>query len=151
MGAPAMSTPEIKFRCHVSGHEATGHVVNPGGWFPEDSGKNLWLIQVAIANALNPFVLVEAGSCEDAIDELADSDRFGHLINIDEDDADADADEDTFRAGNDGHPVCLDNVHIQQAPKAVTYFLEWPVSDYNLSSAIEGAVEEVRQDRADEE
>lgn len=149
--------PNVKFRCRLGDHDIDGYVVNPGGWWPEEKpriGKtqNLWLIQVAISNALNPFVAVEASDESSAIDELADSDQFGHLINMDEKDAaEREADEiEVCRCGNDGHPVDLDNVHIQKAPLGVTYFLEWTPQDHELSSAVDDGIKELRDERLEE-
>ena len=147
--------PNVKFRCKLGDHDIDGHVVNPGGWWPEEKGgktKNLWLIQVAISNALNPFVVVEASDESSALDELADSDQFGHLINMDEKDAaELEAEEiEVYRCGNDGHPVDLDNLHIQQAPSGVTYFLEWTPVDHELSSAVESGIEDLREERLEE-
>jgi hypothetical protein len=108
-----------------------GAVVNPGGWF----GKPLWLIQVAIANALNPWVCIEADNEADAIDTLADSTEWGHLINVDR----ADIDEDTTTAGNDGHPVDLTRCHIQRAPDNTRYVVEWEPNRESVSQTFAGA------------
>ena len=134
-----MTTPSIKFRCRPdrgSIEEIEGYAVNPGGWF----GK-LWLLQISVSNALNPFLIIEAESAQDAIDELADSEQFGHLIDAD------DVGEDTYLAGNDSHPVDLDHLHIQEAPGKVVYYVEWPAQDHDLSNAIEGALDEARNER----
>lgn len=133
--------PHIKFRALLNGRDIIGYAINPGGWF----GKPLWLIQVAIANALNPFFVVEASDEQCAIDELADSERYGHVINLDEEDAkerEAEFGQDNMTyAGNDSHPVDLDNVHIQPAPKGLVYTLEWSPEDQDFSSGIANAVE----------
>ncbi len=62
------------------GHElADIPVLNPGGWF----GKT-WLLE--IGGSYWPFFLiVEADSVTDAIDELAEG-RYGHLITVGEED-----------------------------------------------------------------
>lgn len=52
-------------------------VVNPGGWF----GKT-WLI----CSSCGFYYIVEADYLSDALDELADSDRFGHCIRIEGED-----------------------------------------------------------------
>jgi hypothetical protein len=114
--------------------DIAGVVVNPGGWF----GK-VWLIQIAIGNSLNPFYAVEADHESDAIDEFADS-RFSHLIDIDESDAPEDED-DRQRAGNDGHLVCLDNLHIIKAPSDLKYMIDWLPERDGLSSAIDSELQ----------
>jgi hypothetical protein len=50
-------------------------VINPGGWF----GKT-YVLQIAIANNLNPFFVVEADSEQSAIDTWADDEQYGHFI-----------------------------------------------------------------------
>lgn len=143
-----MKTSEVKFQFSAGDHEIGGIVVNPGSWF----GK-VWIIQIAIANALNPFFAVEAGSEGDAIDTFADS-RFSHLIDVEESDypqSEEDEDECGYhRAGNDGHYVCLDNVHVSAAPKDIVYRLEWPPSDDDLSSGVDSLMVEIRDEIAEE-
>ncbi len=82
------------------------HLVNRGKWWGET-----WLLSVAIANALNPVFVVEAGDEQDAIDEFVDS-KYGHLITLSEEDA-AEVDED-YRSygGNYGVPITLDYVSL---------------------------------------
>ncbi|MCB9951409.1 MAG: hypothetical protein H6824_10550 [Planctomycetaceae bacterium] len=61
----------------LNGHELTADVVNAGDWF----GKT-WLI--CIEGGFTPlFLIVEADSASDAINELADSEEFGHHIIVD--------------------------------------------------------------------
>ena len=69
----------ITATCTLNGHELTDvPVVNPGDWF----GKT-WLIE--IGGSYTPlFLIVEADSASDAIDELADSDRWGHNIVVED-------------------------------------------------------------------
>ncbi len=133
-----MKKPVVQFR-YVSGqHTITGDVVNPGGWF----GK-VWIIQIAIANALNPFFAVEAKDAQDAIDQFADSDTYSHLIDVNEDDVEEDEEDVYTRAGNDGHLVDLNNVHIQAAPKDVQYYVEWSPENENFSSGVDTAIDEL--------
>jgi hypothetical protein len=101
----------MKFAITTRRGDITGDVVNPGGWF----GK-AWLIGYPLGN-FGFYLIVEADSEQDAIDELADSDKYGHAINLDEKDVDPN-DENVARAGNDSHPVDLDNVTIQKATGA---------------------------------
>ena len=92
-----------QFRCHG--------IVNRGGWFGEN-----WLVVISIANALHAASIVEAEHEQSAIDELADSPTWSHLIDCDES-------EDCDRAGNDSHPVNLDYVTIL-TPCEVNYFAQ---------------------------
>ena len=114
--------------------------VNPGGWF----GK-CQLIGVSIANALNPLVVIEADHLQDAIDELADSERWGHLINIDIEDRD---EEDQDTAGNDSHPVCLDNVHAypDSEVEKIEYFINIHPEDDSLLTEVQTAIENYDKD-----
>jgi hypothetical protein len=49
-------------------------VLNPGGWF----GKT-WLLEIG-GSYWPIFLIVEADSVSDAIDELADNEKYGHHI-----------------------------------------------------------------------
>ena len=97
-------------------------VMNPGEGF----GK-VHILGIAISNAINPNFVIEADSLQDAIDVWADSDRYGNLINMDDDtvkEAVADGLEITY-AGNDGHAVDIDNVGESKFHK-IEYFVEIP-------------------------
>lgn len=110
--------PNIRARVVLrGGQEVDAYAVNPGEWF----GKK-YVLQIAIANALNPFLVIEADTEQDAIDTWADSDSYGHLINVDDHE---DVDEDTATAGNDSHPVDLSNVGFSEY-LSVEYYLELP-------------------------
>lgn len=136
-----MSKLKVTFSCLHGDQPITGDVVNPGNWF----GK-VWVIQVAIANALNPFVAVEADTEQDAIDALADSEEFGNLININDDYLPDDEEKtDYTRAGNDGHWVDLTNVHMFRGTN-VKYHLEWESENDNLSSAVESELADQRDE-----
>lgn len=125
---------EVSFKCKLGQHDVDGVVVNPGEWF-----GIVWLIQIGISNNLNPFYAVEARNEQHAIDVFADS-RFSHLIDVDVED-----DNDEYpSAGNDGHKVDLDNVHIQPAPKDLMYVVEWCPKQDGLSTAIDNELETVR-------
>jgi hypothetical protein len=146
---------EVRFKATIGSHEIDGIVINPGSWF----GK-VWLIQIAIANALNPWFAVEAGSEQDAIDELADSERFSHYIDVPEDDepkwipkdpedpqSEGNYEETDFcQAGNDGHWVDLTNVHMQAAPNDLKYVVEWNPEQDGLSSVIDQELNTVREE-----
>jgi len=66
---------KITATCKFHGQPLTDiDVVNPGDWF----GKT-WLL--SIGGGFTPlFLIVEADSISDAIDELADSEKWGHEI-----------------------------------------------------------------------
>ncbi len=138
---------EVKFR-DLEDDRIQGIVVNPGGWF----GK-IWMIQLEIANALNPFFIVEADSERDAIDEFADS-RYSHLIDVSEEDCpkfDEETEEfeetDYDRAGNDSHWVDLTRFHLKKAPASIRYCLEWNPEQDGLSSEIDTELELVREEK----
>lgn len=64
---------------HFEGRRLKAHgIVNRGGF-----GEN-WLVVVSIANALHAAIIVEAEHEQSAIDELADSPMWSHLIDLDE-------------------------------------------------------------------
>lgn len=76
-------------------------VVNAGNWF----GKT-WLLQ--IDGGFTPlFLIVEADSVSDAIDELADSEEFAHHIIVDDDDLN-DYPEDSRHYGPSGQVIDTD-------------------------------------------
>jgi hypothetical protein len=146
-------TSEVRFKFMDGDHEIEGIVVNPGGWF----GK-VYIIQIAIANALNPFYAVEAEHEQAAIDEFADS-RLSHLIDVEEADqpkfvpADPDEpddgdyeDNDFAQAGNDGHWVDLTNVAINKAPESIKYYVEWSPEQDDLSAVIDQEFDTVREE-----
>lgn len=93
-----------------------GRVVNPGGWF----GRKVWLIGYPLGN-FGFYVAIEADNEGDAIDTLADSEEFGHIINIGPDD-DRFEDPEVERAGNDGHPVDLDQLVMHRGSSKLRYF-----------------------------
>ncbi|MCZ2342629.1 MAG: hypothetical protein LC104_12685 [Bacteroidales bacterium] len=83
------------------GHDLTADVVNAGDWF----GKT-WLLE--IGGSFTPlFLIVEADSPTDAIDELSDSDKYGHHIVVDEADL-ADYPEDERHYGPSGQVIDTD-------------------------------------------
>jgi len=88
------------------GHELTDMpVINPGDWF----GKT-WLIE--IGGSYSPFFLiVEADSMSDAIDELADHEKYGHHIVVEESDL-GDYPEEDRHYGPSGQVLDLDHLMI---------------------------------------
>jgi hypothetical protein len=124
-------------RLWVGEHETVCDVVNPGEWFGET-----YAIGIAISNALNPIVIVEADHESDAIDILADSKEYGHLINVDENLVQEDRKEfgevgsneyrgDYSLAGNDGHVVDLTNCTFLKINK-IEYFIPLDYTDSPL-------------------
>lgn len=97
---------KITASCTLNGHELTDvSVINPGDYF----GKT-WLIE--IGGSYSPlFLMVEADSASDAIDELADSEEFGHHIVVAEEDL-ADYDPETCHYGPSGQVIDLDHLAI---------------------------------------
>ena len=152
---------EVKFRFSEGEHTIEGIVLNPGSYF----GK-VWILQIAIANALNPFYAIEANSEQDAIDEFADG-RLSKLIDVPEEncpkfvpndpenyeDGDMDGEyeneNDYTQAGNDGHWVDLSNCHIKKAPSDIKYFVEWSPEQDELSCVIDTELETVREENDD--
>ena len=70
--------PEAKvtFSAKLGDHDIEGDVINPGAWF----GKT-WLLEIGGSYA-PIFVVVEADSVTDAIDELSGDDKYGRHIKI---------------------------------------------------------------------
>jgi len=71
----------ITAKANFHGHELNDiPVLNPGDWF----GKT-WLLE--IGGSYTPiFLVVEADNMSDAIDELAENEKYGHHIVVDEKD-----------------------------------------------------------------
>jgi len=112
---------QIKAKATFNGHTLTDiPVLNPGDWW----GK-CWLLE--IGGSYTPFFLVvEADSVQDAIDELADNEKHGHLIIVTDEDL-ADYDPDECHYGPSGQVLDLDwlMVHGQEGVKCpflCTYF-----------------------------
>ncbi len=95
---------EIKASGNLHGHELNDiPVLNPGNWF----GKT-WLIE--IGGSYTPlFLIVEASSMSDAIDELADNEKYGDLIIV-EDKYLSDYPEDDRHYSGSGHVLDLDHL-----------------------------------------
>jgi hypothetical protein len=96
----------IKAKATFRGHElADIPVLNPGDWF----GK-CWLLE--IGGSYTPlFLVVEADTVTAAIDELADNEKYGHLIKVDDEDL-ADYPEDDCHYGPSGQVLDLDHLLI---------------------------------------
>lgn len=96
----------IKASGTIHDHELTDiEVVNPGDWF----GKT-WLIEIG-GSYSSFYLIVEAKSMSDAIDELADSEKHGHHIVVEEEYL-SDYAEDDCHYGPSGQVLDLDHLMI---------------------------------------
>lgn len=98
------------------GHELKDMpVINPGDWF----GKT-WLIE--IGGSYSPlFLIVEADSMSDAIEELADNDKHGHHIVVEKADL-GDYPEEDRHYGPSGQVLDLDHLMIHGEEGSKTPF-----------------------------
>jgi hypothetical protein len=96
----------ITARAKFHGHELTDvPVLNAGEWF----GKT-WLVE--IGGSYSPlFLIVEADSVCDAIDELADHEKYGHNIVVADEDLGDYAEDDRHYSGS-GQVLDLDHLMI---------------------------------------
>lgn len=78
-------------------------VLNPGDWF----GK-CWLVEIG-GSYWPLFLIVEADSVSDAIDELADDEKYGHQIVVADEDL-GDYSEDDRHYGPSGQVLDLDHL-----------------------------------------
>lgn len=97
-------------------------VINPGDWF----GK-AWLLEIG-GSYWPLFLVVEADSVSDAIDELADHEKYGHHIVVPEEDL-GDYPEDERHYGPSGQVIDLDHLMIHglevvETPWPCTYHRE---------------------------
>ena len=103
----------IKAIGKLGDNEIEAEVLNPGDWF----GKT-WLIEIGGSN-WPLFLAVEADSVSDALDELADNEKYGHNIVV----ADADLGdypEEDRHYGPSGQVVDLDNVMVHGQERSST-------------------------------
>lgn len=100
---------QITAKAKLGDHELNDiPVINPGNWF----GKT-WLLEIG-GSYSSLYLVVEADSASDAIDELADNERYGHNIIVDEDYLD-DYPEDDRHYGPSGQVLDLDHLMIHGA------------------------------------
>ena len=103
----------ITARGTFNGHELTDvPVLNAGGWF----GKT-WLIE--LGGSYTPlFLIVESDSLTDAIDELAENEKYGHNIIVADEDLGDYPEEDRHYSGT-GQVLDLDHlmIHGQEGAK----------------------------------
>lgn len=92
----------ITARAKFHDHDLTDiPVINAGGWF----GK-AWLVE--IGGSYSPlFLIVEADSVSDAIDELAENEQYGHNIVVADEDL-GDYDLETCHYSGTGQVLDLD-------------------------------------------
>jgi hypothetical protein len=80
-------------------------VINPDGW----SGKT-WLLEIGGSySAL--YLVIEADSMSDAVDELSDNETYGHLIHVSDADL-GDYPEDSRHYDGHGRVIDLDHLLI---------------------------------------
>ena len=97
-------------------------VLNPGGWF----GKS-WLVE--IGGSYSPlFLVVEADTVSDAIDELSDDPTYGHQIHVPEGDL-GDYPEDDRRYDGSGRVIDIDWIMVHgregcDLPYSIKYHAE---------------------------
>ena len=96
----------ITARGTFNGHELTDMpVLNPGGWY----GKT-WLLEIG-GSYWPLFLVVEADSMTDAIDELAENEKYGHNIVV-ADEHLGDYPEDDRHYSGSGQVLDLDHLMI---------------------------------------
>jgi hypothetical protein len=107
---------EVTACANLDGHELKDiPIINPGDWF----GKT-WLIEIG-GSYFPLFLIVEADTVQDAIDELADNEKYGHNITVSEEDL-ADYDAETCNYGPSGQVIDLDHLMIHGMDGAVCPF-----------------------------
>jgi len=98
--------PTVTATGKFNGHDLTEMpVLNPGDWF----GK-AWLLEIG-GSYWPLFLIVEADSAQDAIDELADNEKYGHQIVVDDANL-GDYPEDERHYGPSGQVLDLDHLMI---------------------------------------
>lgn len=96
----------ITARGNLNCHDLTDvPVLNPGDWF----GKT-WLVEIG-GSYSSLYLVIEADSMCDAIDELADNEKYGHLIIVEDKDL-GDYPEDDRHYSGSGQVLDLDHLMI---------------------------------------
>jgi hypothetical protein len=97
---------KITASCKFHDHDLTDiPVINPGDWF----GKT-WLVE--LGGSYTPlFLVVEADTICDAVDELSDNETYGHQIHVTDEDL-ADYPEDSRHYDGSGRVIDLDHLMI---------------------------------------
>jgi hypothetical protein len=90
---------KITASCTFNGHDLTDvPAINPGGWF----GKS-WLLELG-GSYTSLFLVVEADSMSNAIDELSENETYGYQIHVpDEDFGDYPEDSRHYDGSGSGH------------------------------------------------
>jgi hypothetical protein len=115
-----MAASNITAACEFHGHDlADIPVLNPNGWF----GK-AWLVELG-GSYTTLFLVVEADTVSDAIDELSDDKTYGQQIHVQDADL-CDYPDDNRHYDGSGRVIDLDHVmvHGQERsplPYAMTY------------------------------
>jgi hypothetical protein len=118
----------IKAKGEFHGQPVEAEVVNPGDWF----GKT-WLLEIAFSN-WPLFLVVEADSPQDVIDELAENEKHRHHIVVDDADL-GDYPEDDRHYGPSGQVLDLDNLMIHGREH---HHSPWPCRYYGEGLPEEG-------------
>ena len=92
--------------CKLNSHDLTDiPVLNPNGWF-----SKTWLIE--LGGCYTPlFLVVEADTVSDAIDELSDNESYGHQIHVPDEDLGDYAENDRHYDGS-GRVIDLDHLMV---------------------------------------
>jgi hypothetical protein len=103
-------------------HKIDATAMNPGEWF----GKS-WLVEIG-GSYFPIFLVVEADSVSDAIDELADNETFGHHVIVEDQDL-GDYNLEDCHYGASGQVLDLDHIMVygeegSDTPFACRYFGE---------------------------
>ncbi len=120
---------KIAASCKFHGHDLTDiPVLNPDGWF----GKT-WLLE--LGGSYTPlFLIVEADSMSDAIDELSDDATYGHQLHVPDSDL-SDYPENDRHFDGSGRVIDLDHLLIHGAERSEVPF---PVKYHGEGMPAEG-------------
>lgn len=133
-------THTVRAKGTLGGHDIDAIVLNPGAWF----GRT-WLLE--LGGSYTPlFLVVEAGSAQDAIDELSDSEKYGHQIHVPDSDL-ADYPEDDRRYDSCGRVIDLDHVAIHgNEGTSRTKEMAWPCVYHGAGLPPEGISPPIYED-----
>ena len=104
--SPGVTDMKITASCKFHDHDLTDiPVINANGWF----GK-CWLIELG-GSYTSLYLVVEADSMSDAIDELSDDETYGHQLHVPGSDL-GDYPEDSRHYDGSGRVIDLDHLLI---------------------------------------
>ena len=107
-----MAPTNVTASCEFNGLQLTDiPVINPGGWF----GKS-WLVEVG-GSYTSLFLVVEADTVSDAIDELSENKTYGNQIHVPESDL-GDYPEDQRHYDGKGRVLDLDHLMVHGQERA---------------------------------